>query len=149
MSKIGPLPNSGKIDFILDTAQLSMLEKGLINKLPLDVTVSYPEQPLLGKKRLQLIIKEVHSPGSLCVKSFGKNHAAEGGLDIKTVNGLARSNHYFFDNILIPNSWVLIGVVQGEKPVQIIICFYVQFNFGTYSFKKEDEAEKDFNPQMN
>ena len=148
MTQRGPLPNTGQINFELNETQLDMLMKGLINSFPMEAIVSYPENPSLGKKKLRLIIEVAYSPGLfIAVTQTGKT--LSNLLNKKVADGLSRSCDYFMDNIIAPNSWVLMGRLQGDDPVPIIILFNPTMNLGTYSFKKKEETMREFNPQNN
>lgn len=148
MIQKGTFPASGRIDFELNKVQLGILEKGLINFFKMDAIVSHPDQPLLGKRKLKLKILYVHTPGSITIKTKGVRNESN-IFSKETSSGLARTHEYLIDSILSPNSWILFGTVEGSKSISIVICFFVDLNLGTYALKKDNESEKDFNPQMN
>ncbi len=148
MMQKGSLPTVGQIELELDESKLKMLERGLINELPITATISLPHKPTETKKIIKIILLLVSAPGShestSKIVSAGSNMFNE-----QTANGLARASNYFLDKIIARNSWLLFGKIQGENPVPIIILFSINFNIGTYSFRKTGETDKEFNPRLN
>ena len=148
MLQKGSLPTVGQIEFDLDEARLNMLEKRLINELPLTATISFPDNPKETKKIIRIILELAASPGSH--ESISKSISAGSNLLSKsTATGLARAGDYMMDKIISKNSWLLFGKIAGENPTPIIILFCIRFNLGTFSFKKKEESAKEFNPQLN
>jgi hypothetical protein len=146
--KRGSLPISGQIDFILDDVQLNLLKNGLINKFLMDAIISWPDNPSETKKKIKLIIESAESPGSVKAETSSGRHNSN-FLDENTMRGISRAEIYMMNRILIPKTWILFGRLQGDNPLPIIIMFYVELNFGTYSFKKDKETLEQFNFRLN
>jgi len=148
MVQKGTLPTVGQIEFDLDESKLGMLERRLVNELPVTAVISFPDKPTETKKRIQIILQMAACPGAH--ESISKSVSAGSNiLNNSTATGLARANNYMMDKIISKSSWLLFGKLAGENPVPIIVLFCVRLNLGTYSFKKKEESTKDFNPQLN
>jgi len=148
MVQKGSLPTVGQIEFDLDESKLGMLERRLVNELPVTAVISFPDKPTETKKRIQIILQMAACPGAH--ESISKSVSAGSNiLNNSTATGLARANDYMMDKIIYKSSWLLFGKLAGENPVPIIVLFCVRLNLGTYSFKKKEESTKDFNPQLN
>jgi hypothetical protein len=149
MLQKGSLPITGQVQIEFNETQWDMLCKRLINEFPIDVIILFPDEPSMSKKKIAVIAQKTIRPGTFISVTHTGAGEISNALDQPTVTGLARAQYYFMDNLIVKNSWILFGKIQGDNPVPIIILFNPILNMGTYSFKKKEETSESFNAQLN
>jgi hypothetical protein len=150
MIQKGTFPSTGMISFESQIEQLELLSKGLIRSFPMEAIVSHPDNPEFGKRKLRLIIENAFPPKLLKTKiTTDSKLNTQSVFSKSSTSGILRAGAYFFEKVVFPDCWVIFGTIQGGKPIQIIILLSLKFDMATYSLKKEDETEQDFNAQLN
>ncbi len=148
MPQKGTLPLTGQVTVAIDDPRLELLRSGLITEIRMEGIFSFPHDTSLSHKKVRLCIVHAHPPGGHVANSVVRNSQSD-FLSVETVNGIARGMRYLTDKVFIPRSWLLFGFLDGEKKIPIIIVYCPLFQFGVYSFKREEEKLAAFNPQLN
>ena len=145
----GPLPTTGQIVFQFDPAQASMLSRGLISSFLIKATISFPDQPEITAKIIEVSIKKAIDGQSTDWSTRTSSFLTDITDATDATTGIVRAKNYLMDQIMHKNSWLLFGNLEGPNKNPIVIMFYTIGNIGTYSLKRKEEVWKPFDPQLN
>lgn len=133
----GKLPVTGIILLESDEVQWSMLANGLINEFHMSGVVEI--EP--GRRvRIRMLIKEVLAPDML--RSQNKC-ITQSNLGEEVAGGINRINEHV-TNFLSSKQWIMIGEIEAENPMPVIIIHYCLIEKSFYAQKTKDESMKKF-----
>lgn len=133
----GKLPVTGDILLESDEAQWSLLANGLINEFRMSGIVEI--EP--GRRvRVRMLIRQVLAPDQL--RSENKC-ITQSNLGEEVAGGMNRINEHVA-NFLSSKQWIMIGEIESETAVPIIIVHYCLIAKSFYAQKTKDESMKKF-----
>jgi len=135
----GKIPATGLITLESDEAQWLMLAKGLINELK--ITALVEREPGMTV-RIKIILKRVFSPD---MTTRYHSCSAQSNLGSDVSRGFSRSWEFFF-NYLEKNCWLLMGYIDSEEKVPVLINYYKSVNMAIYTQKLTTDNDNNFFP---
>jgi hypothetical protein len=135
----GKLPVTGFIELESNEAQWLMLTKGLINDLR--ITALIEKEPNI-KVRVKIVITRILSP-DLVFRSSSCTARTNMGVEIS--KGISRSWEYFA-NYISKNSWLLMGYIDSEEKVPILITHYKLSNENMSVYTQKIKSDGNFFP---
>lgn len=93
------------------------------------------------KVRVKLLIRKIYSPNDARHTAMVRSHSPFNEIFPK---GEERLIAFFHNNILSNNLWILVGLIDGENRVPIMIYYYEGLDIFIYTQKLETENEKDW-----
>ena len=122
--------------------QWMMLVRGLIDNLKTTALVEIvPGQ----KVRIKLIIDQIIPPEHTVIVH---SCSAQSNMGENFSIGISKSKE-FFNKFLNKTTWFLIGCIDGDKKIPIIIVHHQSINITVYTQKLKVENTKEFFPQLN
>ena len=133
----GKLPVTGNIKLETGEEHWSLLLRSLVNELQMSGIVEI--EP--GRRvRIRMLIKEIYPPEQLRNKNTS---ITSSNFDSSTSRGLDRVNKKLL-NFLDSQKWIMLGEIQGETTMPIIIVHYHLIKTSFYAQKTKEESSKDF-----
>lgn len=151
MIQTGSLPLSGKITFDFSEEALMLVAKTLSKQLPIRATISFPDNPSVTAKIINITVTEAYPPGTVSIhsKSIPTHNFFSDIFNIGDNRyAFGRVRDYLHNQILIKMGWILIGH-HGTKKIPIMVLYVPAIHVGAYSFKKDSETEEEFKAQLN
>ncbi len=152
MEQKGSLPINGQITFDFSEEALMLVAKGLSKRITVSSIISFPDQPSITKKRINVVVTRVHPAESFGInaKTFFLEQPSEDLIKKNETKAFGRVRDYLNNQILARITWLIIGHIEdGSKKIPIMIFYVPSLNTGSYSFKKDSETEAEFVPQLN
>jgi hypothetical protein len=133
----GKIPLTGSILLESNEAQWSLLASGLISEFRMNGIIEL--EP--GRRvRVRILIKKALSQSQLYVEN---KCLTESNMGPETSGGLSRIHEHVV-NFLSSKQWIMIGEIEGENYVPIIIVHYCHIEKTFYAHKKQSESEQRF-----
>ncbi len=137
----GKIPVTGNIQLETGEEHWTLLVRGLINELQISGIIEIEPNK---RVRIRMIIKEIYPPERLSVKNIC---FTGGSFDAAASGGLNRINEHL-SNFLESKKWVMIGEIQGEVNVPIVLVHYCLIEMSFYAQKTKSESAQNFFPTM-
>lgn len=116
----------------------------IVNGLVKEITISGVVELSAEKRvRIKMVIKKVYPPDRIYTTTNGTYNTNLNEASI----GLSRIAHHVIA-FLESKKWILIGEIQGENKVPIVLVHYSLIKMTFYSQKTIDECIENFLPSM-
>jgi hypothetical protein len=135
----GKLPSTQLIQLDGNADQWRLLSNSLVKELSVTGLI---ELPTKTKARVTISIKKVWSPEDVKRSCIVKT---ETDFGVNETEGLRRVTE-FFSNFADNSAWIMMGTLDGENKIPIIIVYYEVFNIAIYAIKFENEDIRKFFP---
>lgn len=133
----GKIPLSGVIVLESNDAQWSLLANRFISDFRMSGVIEIePER----RVRIQILVKRALSQKQMYTEN---RCTTESNMGPEVSNGINRI-HQKVNDFLSSKHWIMIGEIEGENPVPIVLIHYCHINMTFYSQKKENESELNF-----
>ncbi|MBK5215520.1 MAG: hypothetical protein JJE53_01785 [Candidatus Pacebacteria bacterium] len=133
----GKLPKTGLLKLESTKEQWSLLRNGLIKELKITA--------LIKRENLMTVRVKISITGIISPKDSKKNCFCEVKTNLgESISvGLARTKKFLID-YLDESEWILIGFINGDRNLPILIVYYEKIDIYIYSQKFKDEESKLF-----
>jgi len=133
----GKIPVTGNIELETGEEHWSLLVRGLVNELQISGILEIEPN---RRVRIRMIIREIYPPEQLRNKNTSITSST---FDSSTSHGLDRVNKKLL-SFLDSQKWIMLGEIQGETTIPIIIVHYHVIKTSFYAQKTKEESSKDF-----
>ena len=137
----GKLPVTGDILLETNESQWNLVYRGIIDELPLTGVIEIETD---RRVRIKIIITEVYPPE--CIQTIFQGGTYTTNLKEASVSLSRIGTHVY--NFLESKKWILIGEIQGENTVPIVLVHYSLIEKTFYSQKTKDECVENFLPSI-
>lgn len=133
----GKIPLVGAILLESNDAQWSLLANKLISEFR---TSGIIELEPNKRVRITMLIKEALNQNQIRTEN---RCVTQSNMGPEIAGGVSRINEKVND-FLSSKSWMMIGEIEGENPVPIVLVHYCHIKMTFYSQKKENENLQNF-----
>jgi hypothetical protein len=145
----GKLPVTGFMEIQSGTDQWSMLDRGLINEFKTNAILTTQDS---RKVKIGLLIISITPPNKKSWENRSHVELEGRGRDELCI-GFEKTQKFIMD-FITAQSWTLIGYIDGETKIPVIIEYLEKLNLTVYTQKTEDQTQeqffpKGFNPGLN
>lgn len=140
----GKIPLSGVIMLESNDAQWSLLANKFISEFRMNGIIEIePER----RVRIRILVKRALNQNQMRTEN---RCITESNMGPEIAGGISRIGEKVQD-FLSSKQWVMMGEIEGENPVPIVLIHYCHINMTFYSQKKADESEIRFfgSPSLN